>query len=121
MAYLRFDFETATVPAGIDLGREVEAAFTPREWLVIRLAQIDGGNAAVQRATRLGRVMQFVFGFRETNPLADPRLEMLRQAAASLWKAKTALDNGLILRLRDQGFSICQLTLLSSWVATQRR
>lgn len=120
MAYLRFDFETATVPTGIDLGREVEAAFTPREWLVIRIAQVDDGRASSASASWLGRLMQFVFGVRDSNPLADPRLEALRQVAASLWKTKAAPDPSLNGRLRDHGFNSCQLTLLSSWVATQR-
>lgn len=119
MAYLALNFDADTEQACAAMRHEVEAAFTPREWLVIRLAGSDG--PAEQSATgRITRFFQTIFDLRVPNPLADPRLEMLRQAAARLWKNERTLDRELAQRLRDHGFSVCQLSLLSSWIALQR-
>lgn len=119
MAYLALNFETETEQACAAMRHEVEAAFTPREWLVIRLAGSDAPGD--QSATgRISRFFRTIFDLRVPNPLADPRLEMLRQAAARLWKNERTLDGDFAQRLRDHGFSICQLSLLSSWIALQR-
>ena len=64
------------------------------------------------------RLARLVFGLRVGNPLADPRLEALREAAAGLWGGAPALGHDLIDRLRAQGFSFGQLTLLSCWIGT---
>lgn len=119
MAYLALNFDLDTEQACAAMRLEVEAAFTPREWLVIRLASSDAPSD--QSATgRMSRFFQTIFDLRVPNPLADSRLEMLRQAAARLWKNERSLDRELTQRLRDHGFSVCQLSLLSSWIALQR-
>lgn len=112
-------FDTDTEQACAVMRQEVEAAFTPREWLVIRLA---GADAPAERAaqSRIVRFFETILDLRAPNPLADPRLEILRQAAARLWKRERSLDGDFAQRLRDHGFSVCQLSLLSSWIALQR-
>ena len=118
MAYLAFDFEPTTSAATALLSHEAEVAFTRREWIVIRLARNDrSGNP--HRFSRLTRLVGRVFGARTANPLADPKLEALRNAARGLWRTKSFASQSDIDGLRGQGYSFGQIALLSSWIAEQ--
>lgn len=117
MAYLAFDFETVRATAAAPVEADARIAFSVREWQVIHLARRDG---IPRPASRLMHLSRFVFGVRVANPLADARLETLRQAAARLWRGTLGLDPDLTCRLRMQGFSFGQLTLLSSWIDARR-
>jgi hypothetical protein len=118
MAYLAFDFEPGAAAAAVSLDRDSVAAFSAREWQVIRMARTDRVAGQASRMTRFVRVL---FGLRIANPLADPRLEALRTAAARLWQGAASLDQSLIEHLRGQDYSFGQLTLLSGWIGAQRR
>jgi hypothetical protein len=115
MAYLAFDFEPTTVQATLD--RDTLIAFSAREWQVIHLARKEPVRGP---ASRLGRLARMLFGLRVHNPLADPRLETLRSAAARLWHGNGPLDEILIEQLRAQQYSFGQLTLLSGWISARR-
>lgn len=121
MAYLAFDFETAPATANTTAFAPVEAdalaAFSAREWQVIRLARRD---RAARPSSRLTRLASLLFGLRVENPLADARLEALRSAATQLWRSAKGLDHNRIGHLRAQGFSLGQLALLSAWIGARR-
>lgn len=117
MAYLAFDFEAAPTIASAPVEPDTRIAFSAREWQVIHLAR---GEKIARPTSRLVQWMHILFGLRVANPLADPRLEALREAAARLWPGADMLERPLIDRLRAHDFSMGQLTLLSGWIVTQR-
>jgi len=117
MAYLAHDFAPATTAeAPIPSNDTAEAAFSSREWTVIRMARHD----RARRVSRLGRLAGLIFGLRHANPLADPRLEALRQAAAGLWRCNHYRSGMQIHALLSNGYSFDQISLLSDWIAEQR-
>lgn len=118
MAYLAFDFQPAVGTGAVMPCDEPEAAFTRLEWRVIFMAKRDPATAGRARSWQ-ARIARLLFGVRTTNPLADQRLETLRQTAARLWRRKGQISQARIDRLRSAGFTLPQIALLSCWIAEQ--
>lgn len=117
MAYIAFDMGSASATLAACKETSAVVDFTRQEWLAIEMARRDGIGAA-RPARRLTRFLQALLGVRIANPLADPRLEALRQAAAQLWHRAPALDRKHADALRMQGYHACQLALLTHFIAS---
>ena len=89
--------------------------FTPLEWTVIALARAERTPA---RSSHAARLMALLFGDDRARPLADPRLEALRQAAIALWHRRAPQDAKGLAR---HGFTPAQGDLLAASIAAARR
>ena len=120
MAYIAFDADG--VHAALDACSKADTIvdFTRQEWLAIEMARRDGPRAA-KAPSRLARLLNMLLGVRIANPLADVRLETLRQAAVHLWHRGQALDERLSEAMRTQGYDLCHVALLTHFIATGNR
>lgn len=116
MAYIAFDMDSASAALAACEKNGALVDFTRQEWLAIEMARRDGIRAA-QPGRRLTRFLHVLLGTRLANPLADPRLETLRQAAAHLWHRMPTLDRKHAASLQTQGFDACQVALLTHFIA----
>lgn len=117
MAYIAFDADGAHATLEACRNTETVVDFTRQEWLAIEVARRDGPHAG-QAPSRIARLMNLLLGVRIANPLADLRLETLRQAAVHLWHRGTALDDRLTGAMREQGYDLCHIALLTQFIAT---
>lgn len=94
---------------------QAAADFAPLEWTVISLARHERLSGTVSPG-RAGRLLALLFGADITLPLADVRLEALRQVAVPLWH-RLAPSAAALGRFEQRGFTAAQLDLLRANVA----
>jgi len=120
MAYLAFE-TVPTLPAfgaaSADAGKQT--GFTALEWRVIALARHDGLDST-RSASRIASAVRGLFGFADTNRLADPRLEALRRVTVMAWHRGDRLPDAPVAEFLAQGFSRAHLVLLLGEIARRR-
>jgi hypothetical protein len=104
MAFVDFsqDARQLTAPAPAR-ALSVEPLFSPLERQVIALARRSGTGGMAPSA--LGRVAAKLLGIRLELPLANPRLEALRQFAARASRRRCALAQADLAAFLEAGFS----------------
>ena len=111
---------SAIVDTGWDKATDL---FSRLELQVIVLAVAAGsecGNPAEGKTpwARIGSWFDKLFAIHRPAPLANPRLEALRQLACNAFARNGAIDPGLAETARNEGFSPLQLEWLGRILAT---
>lgn len=114
MAYLDLAIGSPTVEARRAEAREMTpVGLSAIERRVVLLSQHDG-RASLSQPSRLGRMLRRIVGIRQTNTLADERLETLRQYAVLMRLDYAGRAATLASSLAALGFSAAALTQVRS-------
>lgn len=94
-------------------------ALSRTEWLAVSIGLqdavkhgCDGRSSPTWFEGRLQRLASLLCGIERPRPLADPRLETLRQFVCSV-RSGHAIDNEHAPRLLEQGFNPAQLNAIA--------
>lgn len=118
MAYL--DTREAFAPIDrVPLAEAIDASFDRREWSVIALARHDG-LASLRAPSRLGRLIERLFGASVDKRLADPRLEALRRFAVLAWHHGYTLPVSAMKAVKEAGYSLDHIELLLAQISSDR-
>lgn len=88
------------------------------EWAAVSVALQDAagcGCAAASPGTprsKIGRALDLLFGSRRATPLADPRLEAIRQFVCKTRRQRQPAAE-LVPALADQGFNAAQIDAIA--------
>ena len=94
--------------------------FSPIELRVIELATQEDVARQLSPLSRLGRIVETLFGLELKRPLADPRLESLRRFASLACHHPDRLEEADFQDLLEAGFSPGQLHGLVSHLSARR-
>lgn len=112
MAYRAFDdWSRAATENMPQPAKAATPAFTALELQTIALARKDGAWS-IRPKDRLVRLVERVFGFRQANKLANPRLEALRRFAIVSRLSRGRPADAEIERFLEAGFAPAHATLL---------
>lgn len=124
MAYL--DFADQVVPAlqtppspAAHAGREASAGFAALEWRVIDLARNDP-LSSLQEDTRFRNFMRRFFGWYNSRPLGNSRLEALRRIAVMSWHHGYNVHHQDIEAFLGAGYSLDQYEVLLNHITEAR-
>lgn len=117
MAYRAFDDWSRAAISYLPRPARVEApAFTSLEMQAIALAKADGAWS-IRPKDRFVRLVERIFGFRQANKLANPRLEALRRFAVVSRLSRGRPADAEIARFLNAGFTPRHATLLQRTAA----
>lgn len=91
--------------------------FSPTELHVIFLAERCDATREIQPRGRIGRAIEWALGMRLARPLADPRLEALRQFVSLVRFHADRVRADDVIRLVEAGFSYGQACGLLGYVS----
>jgi hypothetical protein len=123
MAYMDFQagsaLEVAETHHDLLEALVAQADFSPLEWTVISLARHDRSDAGSLPA-ELRRIMTLLFGERIARPLANARLEALRQAAVAIWNRRPLAEPD-VAAFDRAGFTSGHLNVLRMAISSERQ
>lgn len=96
-----------------------DETFTALELKTIELARSDDVRSAFAPGP-IRRLAGLLFGWRELNSLANPRLEALRRVALLAWRDGYRIDPNAMADLLEAGFEIRHFELLLQLTASAR-
>jgi hypothetical protein len=98
---------------------EAPREFTPREWLVVKLARSDS-LSSLREESELMEFLRLVFGYPRARPLSDPKLESLRRLAVMSWHYGYNIDGGDLEAFLGAGYSLDQYEALLGHIGRER-
>jgi alkylhydroperoxidase family enzyme len=124
MAYLFFDPDLAgsskVVPVAGLAAEPAPVGFTRQEWLVVALASVDR-LSTLRKPGRFALICGYLFGKRQSNALANPRLEALRRMAVLIRHGESRVPHAEHEAFAAAGFSPAQYTLLVDGITAHLR
>jgi hypothetical protein len=99
--------------------RDMAAAFSQREWTVIRLAR-DDGLSSLREESEFKTFLRTVFGLERKRPYAHPRLEALRRIAVLSWRYNFNVPAREIEAFFAAGYSTDHYDLMLAHIGAER-
>ena len=117
MAYMSAD----SFATGEAIGADEALRFSTVELRVIALGERDDVEREFRSDSRIGRLLQWMFGIPVARPLADPHLEVLRRFASKASHRRGALKDEDVEALVAAGYTAGQAWGLTGYFAGRSR